>query len=116
MSCFAILARRRILDLPLRIYLTIRKRTDGFAQHEPGTPDRFLQLKTAVMLFFSLSVLIGVLIAAFALGSLVAIILTLTAALLVIGSLIGVLFRKLAKIGKRPLSKHSPPRSLAARL
>jgi hypothetical protein len=62
------------LELPLRIYLTIRKRADGFGQHEPGTPDRFLPLKTAVMLFFSLSVLIGVLIAAFALGSLLAII------------------------------------------
>jgi Flp pilus assembly protein TadB len=111
MPCFAILARRRIFDLPLRIYLTIRKRTDGFAQHEPGTPDRFLQLKTAVMLFFSLSVLIGVLIAAFALGSLLAIILTLIAALLLVGLLIRVAFRKLRqiRIRKRPPSKHQLP-------
>jgi len=84
----------------LRIHLSIRKRTDEFGEHEPRTPGRFIQLKTAVMLFLSLSVLIGVLIAAFALGSVVAIILVGIAILSLITLMIRSLFRKLPQINK----------------
>lgn len=85
----------------MRFELTIRKHADPSETGSVQSPRRFPQLKSVLIAFLLLSTGIGVLIAAFVLGSVVAIVLIGIVILALIGMLVRFPFRRLKKTHKK---------------